>query len=62
MPSASKAALLASGLTGLRLLGQHQRAQPARAPRAQRSRGGIEGDRLALLDLVGKARLDFGEA
>jgi hypothetical protein len=43
------------------LLGQHQRAQAAAAPRAQRRGRGIERHRLAILDLAGEACFDLGE-
>ena len=45
----------------LDLLGQHQRAEPARAARAQRSGAGVEGHRIAVLDLAGKTRFDLGQ-
>ena len=39
------------GRDRLDLFGQHDSAQPARAPRAQRGRAGIEGHGIAILDL-----------
>ena len=43
------------------LLGKRDGAQPARAPRAQRRRAGIETDGIAVFDLTREARFDFGK-
>ena len=62
MPSRQQfRAVSASGVDRLGLLGQHDRAEPPAAPRAQRGRRGIERHSLAVFDFVGKARLDLRE-
>ena len=61
MPCARMRAVVGIGRHLLDLLGQHDRTEPARAARPQRGRAGVEGHRVAVLDLVGEALLDLGE-